>query len=86
MDMQGKARAETIGRAKMRGKREQGKATEANINGKRDHGEVIKFRAPGAVPASTYLQPLLSALEGLLPALRVLWDVHLIMYCLVNTL
>jgi len=34
MDMQGKTRVETIGRAKMRGKREQGKAREANINNK----------------------------------------------------
>ena len=37
------------------------------------------------MPVSTHLQPLLSALKGLLPALRVLWDVHLIMYCLANT-
>jgi len=48
MNMQGKARAETIGRAKMSSKREQGKARTANISGKRDHGKVIKSRAPGA--------------------------------------
>ena len=48
MNMQGKARAETIGRGKMSGKREQGKTRAANISGRRDHGKAIKFRAPGA--------------------------------------
>jgi len=48
MNMQGKARAEIIGRGKMSGKREQGKVRAANISGRQDHGKAIKFRAPGA--------------------------------------
>jgi len=47
MDEYGKARAETIGRAKMSGKRDQGKTRAANIIGKRDHGKATKFRALG---------------------------------------
>jgi len=43
MNMQGKARAETIGRGKMSGKREQGKARAANISGRRDHGKAINL-------------------------------------------
>jgi len=46
--MQGKAKAETIGRAKMSSRQEQGKARTANISGKRNHGKTIKTRAPGA--------------------------------------
>jgi len=45
MNMQGKVRAETIGRAKMSSKREQGKARAANSS-KRDHGKAIKSGAP----------------------------------------
>jgi len=45
---QGKAKAETTGRAKMSSRQEQGKTRIANINGKRDHGKAIKTRAPGA--------------------------------------
>jgi len=45
MNMQGKARAETIGPAKMSNKREQGKARAANSN-KQDHGKAIKSRSP----------------------------------------
>jgi len=40
---QGKAKAETIGRAKkMSSRQEQGKVRTANISGKRDHGKTIK--------------------------------------------
>jgi len=46
--MQGKAKAETIGRAKMSSRQEQEKARTVNISGKRDHGKAIKTRAPGA--------------------------------------
>jgi len=45
--MQGKAKAETIGRVKMSSRQEQGKARTANISCKRDHGKSIKSRAPG---------------------------------------
>jgi len=48
MNMQGKAKAETIGRAKMSSRQEQEKARTVNISGKRDHGKAIKTRAPGA--------------------------------------
>jgi len=43
MNMQGKTRTETIGRAKMRGKRDQGKTRETNFSGNQDHGKAIKF-------------------------------------------
>jgi len=47
MNMQGKAKTETIGRAKMSSRQEQGKVRTANISGKRDHGKAIKTKAPG---------------------------------------
>ena len=50
--MQGKATAETIGRAKMSSKREQGKTRTANISSKRDHGKATKSSAPGAARAA----------------------------------
>ena len=43
----GKGETETIGRAKMSSRQEQGKARTANISGKQDHGKSIKTRAPG---------------------------------------
>jgi len=46
--MQGKAKAETIGQAKMISRQEQGKAKTVNISGKRDHRKAIKTKAPGA--------------------------------------
>jgi len=48
MNMQGKVKVETIGRAKMSSRQEQGKTRTANISGKRDHGKAINTKAPGA--------------------------------------
>jgi len=44
---QGKAKAETVGRAKMSSRQEQEKARTANISFNRDHGKAIKTIAPG---------------------------------------
>ena len=44
----GKGETETIGRAKMSSRQEQGKARTLNISGKRDHGKAITTKAPGA--------------------------------------